>query len=77
MKESQPAERIWSALKRTAATERGSVNQKQAIKRVQRIVEHEGGGELPDPALRFYAAEYVRMVRERVLGLADLSKTGN
>jgi hypothetical protein len=60
----QPAERIWVALKKTAKTERGSITYQQAVKRVRKIVSGEGMGQLPDPALRFYADEYVRMVRE-------------
>ncbi len=61
----QPAERIWTALKQTAANENGSVTHEHALRRVRRIVSSEGLGALPDKALQFYADEYVRMVRER------------
>lgn len=63
MKESGPADRIWSALKQTAATERGTISLEQAVKRVRKLVANEGMGALPDQALHFYAQEYVRMVR--------------
>ncbi len=65
MKDEQPAERIWSALKKTAAVEKGAVSHQQAVRRVRQIVSKEGGPGLPETALRFYADEYVRMVRER------------
>jgi hypothetical protein len=65
MKGAEPAERIWSALKQTAATEKGTIDYKQAVKRVRKIATREGVGQLPEPAVRFYADEYVRMVRER------------
>ncbi len=65
MKGQQPAERIWYALKETAKCEKGIVTYEQAVKRVRRIIMHEGVGTLPEPALRFYADEYLRMVRER------------
>jgi len=65
MKGYEPSERIWSALKKTAAAEKDPVTYEQAIRRVHRIISHEGVGLLPEPALRFYADEYVRMVRER------------
>jgi|GEM_PF-7129527 len=45
--------------------ERGEITREQAIKRVRKIVAREGMGRLPDPALHFYAEEYVRMVRTR------------
>lgn len=64
MKGSQPAERIWTALKQTAAMERGAITREQAIKRVRKIVARAGMGKLPEPALHFYADEYIRMVRE-------------
>jgi hypothetical protein len=64
MRGSQPAERIWTALKQTAATERGTITREQAIRRVRKIVARAGMGNLPEPALYFYAEEYVRMVRE-------------
>ncbi len=61
----QPAERIWMALKRTAASEHGTVTYDQAMRRVRKIASTEGVGALPERALQFYADEYVRMVRER------------
>lgn len=67
MKGFQPAERIWELLKQSATTERSSMTLEQAIKRVRKIVANEGMGSLPEPALRFYANEYLRMARgERV-----------
>jgi hypothetical protein len=63
MKGYQPAERIWAALKETATLERSSITLEQALKRVRKIAAKEGMGGLPEPALRFYANEYVRMVR--------------
>jgi hypothetical protein len=65
MKGYQPAERIWAVLKQTAASEHGGITPEQAIKRVRKIVSREGVGRLPETALRFYADEYIRMVRER------------
>ena len=58
----QPSERIWLAMKRMATTEKGDISVKQAADRVRAIAVKEGGGSLPDRALRFYAAEYVAMV---------------
>lgn len=63
MKGFQPAERIWVLLKQSASTERSGVTLEQAIKRVRKIVASEGMGSLPEPALRFYAHEYLRMAR--------------
>ncbi len=65
MKGAQPSERIWKALKQTASTEKGTITYQQAVKRVRKIASREGAGDLPEPAMRFYADEYVRMVRER------------
>ncbi len=65
MKGAQPSERIWKALKSTASTEKGTITHQQAVRRVRKIAAREGVGDLPEPAMRFYADEYVRMVRER------------
>lgn len=59
----QPAEKLWSAMKRMAACERGTITSKQAVERVRSIVLKEGGTRIPDEALRFYAEEYLTMVR--------------
>ena len=60
----QPSERVWRAMKRMAASERRAVSAKQAVDRIRAIVIREGFEELPEPAVRFFAEEYVAMVRE-------------
>lgn len=65
MKGKEPAEQLWWQLKQAAAAESGQVTLEQAAKRVRRIVGDIHAPGLPDAALRFYAAEYVRMVNER------------
>jgi len=62
----QPAERLWSALKRNAACEKGEVTFKQAVDRVRLLAIAETGNELPAEALRFFATEYAEMVRVRL-----------
>jgi hypothetical protein len=65
MKGKEPAEQLWWQLKQAAAAESGLVTLEQAAKRVRRIVGDIYAAGLPEAALRFYAAEYVRMVKER------------
>lgn len=65
MKGKEPAEQVWSQLKQAAAAEGGSVTLEQAAKRVRRIIGDIHVQAIPEAALRFYAAEYVRMVKER------------
>ncbi|HZT12660.1 MAG TPA: hypothetical protein VFA29_07645 [Candidatus Baltobacteraceae bacterium] len=65
MKE-QPAERLWTALKRNAACEKGEVTFKQAVDRVRLLAIAETGNELPADALKFFASEYAEMVRDRL-----------
>ncbi|HZZ65505.1 MAG TPA: hypothetical protein VFE17_08405 [Candidatus Baltobacteraceae bacterium] len=65
MRGKEPAEHLWRQLKQAAAAESGAVTLEQAEKRVRGIVGDVNAPGLPDAALRFYAAEYVRMVKER------------
>jgi hypothetical protein len=58
----QPAEKLWAAMKRMAACEKGTLTFKQAVDRVRTIAYREAGTEIPEPALSFYAEEYVAMV---------------
>lgn len=62
MEQRQPAERLWSALKRASDTERRKLTPQEAERRVRDIASREGVGALPAAALRFYAAEYASMV---------------
>jgi len=55
---------MWSALKSSAAHEKHALSLNQALRRVKAIAVQEGARELPDAALRFYAGEYVLMVRK-------------
>jgi len=66
MNRGDPSERIWNGLKRLAQTEKGTLSSTEAIKRVRAVAKQEGAPELPESALRFYADEYVEMVRSRV-----------
>lgn len=65
MEQRQPAERLWSALKRSAHGERRTLTDQQAERRVRDIALREGIGKLPEAALRFYAVEYAQMVNKR------------
>jgi len=49
-------------MKRMAACEKGTLTFKQAVDRVRTIAYREAGTEIPEPALSFYAEEYVAMV---------------
>lgn len=64
MHSGQPTERMWSALKSSAAHEKHALSLSQALRRVKAIAAREGACELPDAALRFYAGEYLLMVRK-------------
>lgn len=64
MHSGQPTERMWSALKSSAAHEKRALSLHQAIQRVKAIAAHEGARELPDAALQFYAGEYLSMLRK-------------
>ena len=59
----QPSERMWFTMKRLAKTEDREITVKQAVERVRDIARREGAGQLPERALRFYAAEYLAMVK--------------
>lgn len=59
----QPSERMWHTMKRLAKTEDRDLTDKQAVEKVRDIARREGAGHLPERALRFYAAEYLAMVR--------------
>lgn len=65
MKGSEPSERIWLALKKNASAEKGTISYRKAIIQVRKIALREGAGQLPDEAVRFYAYEYLRMVKDR------------
>lgn len=65
MKGNEPAEQLWRQLKQAAAAEARSVTMEQAANRVRKIAGETDSRGLPEAALRFYAAEYVRMVNER------------
>lgn len=60
----QPAERLWAAMKRMAAAEKGVISSKQAADRVRSLALRETGTKIPERALRFYAEEYVAMVQK-------------
>lgn len=65
MNRQDPAERIWSALKRLAQSEVDDISRAQAIKRVKAVARKEGALELPERALQFYADEYRDMVSRK------------
>ena len=62
----QPAERLWTAMKRNAACEKGEVSFKQAVDRIRLLAIAETGTDLPNDALRYFAMEYTQMVRGRL-----------
>lgn len=68
MNRNDPSERIWTALKRMAQTERGTITETQAIKRVKAVARSEGAPELPERAIKFYATEYCDMVTKQKSG---------
>jgi hypothetical protein len=63
MEQRQPAERLWAALKRSAAAESKSVTKQQAEHRVRSIAAQLGVHALPAAALKFYAVEYMEIAK--------------
>ena len=68
MRGKEPSEQLWHRLKQAADEEPASVTVGQAAKRVRKVTMDAGVDALPEAAERFYAAEYVRMVNERLSG---------
>jgi cysteine synthase len=64
----EPAERLWTALKQSAKSEKAGVSQPEAVKRVKALVRREGLSELPSGALAYYVREYCAMVESKKSG---------
>jgi hypothetical protein len=64
MEQRQPSERLWAALKRSAAAEPQILNRQRAEQRVRSIAAQLGVDALPPAAIRFYAIEYMQMAKQ-------------